>query len=183
MSPLHRIVRTVSLVLLACPAAALAQDNTSVCGPLTNAYGPFDYRTQRDKLQVVEEHHFTPKVESLLAGQEVDEPRGPGRSSQGEDLLDQGSVLRRPGLGGQRGAAFDEVVRRARVQLVGGGVEIHGGWAAGLRRRVRPAPPRPSNRRSRAARCRSGGCCPPSRRPASGRGRCGRRAPRRRSPG
>jgi tetratricopeptide (TPR) repeat protein len=50
--------------------AAQAQAARAGCGSLQNAYGPFDYRTQRDKLQVVEEHHFTPQVESLIRGQE-----------------------------------------------------------------------------------------------------------------
>ncbi|MBA4175630.1 MAG: hypothetical protein C0505_03585 [Leptothrix sp. (in: Bacteria)] len=41
------------------------------CGDLSNGQnGPFDYRTERDKkLQLVEEFHFTSKVENLFAGQ------------------------------------------------------------------------------------------------------------------
>jgi hypothetical protein len=41
------------------------------CGSLNNGQnGPFDYRTERGrKLAVVEEFHFTPKVEGLIAGQ------------------------------------------------------------------------------------------------------------------
>lgn len=38
------------------------------CGVLTNAYGPFDYRTDTQKLQVVEAFHFTPEVETLTRG-------------------------------------------------------------------------------------------------------------------
>jgi tetratricopeptide (TPR) repeat protein len=41
----------------------------NACGPLANHYGPFDYRTQRDKLKVVEDYHFNAGVESLLRGQ------------------------------------------------------------------------------------------------------------------
>ena len=45
---------------------ALAQFNA--CGDLANAYGPFDYRTQRAALKVVEDFHFTPTVEALIGG-------------------------------------------------------------------------------------------------------------------
>lgn len=38
------------------------------CGELSNGYGPHDYRTDRDKLGVVEMHHFTAEVETLKAG-------------------------------------------------------------------------------------------------------------------
>jgi hypothetical protein len=38
------------------------------CGELGNAYGPFDYRTSRDKLAIVEIAHFTPDVEALRSG-------------------------------------------------------------------------------------------------------------------
>lgn len=40
------------------------------CGIIyTQHIGPFDYRTQRDELKIVEDFHFTPKVEMLMAGQ------------------------------------------------------------------------------------------------------------------
>lgn len=39
-----------------------------LCGSLGNAYGPFDYRTDKNKLQVVESFHFTPSVEHLQQG-------------------------------------------------------------------------------------------------------------------
>lgn len=38
------------------------------CGSLQNAYGPFDYRTQRHKLEIVEAYHFDEGVESLQRG-------------------------------------------------------------------------------------------------------------------
>ncbi|MFG6428479.1 hypothetical protein [Roseateles sp. LYH14W] len=42
----------------------------SSCGSLGNPYGPFDYRTERfKKLRIVDEHHFTAKVERLIGGQ------------------------------------------------------------------------------------------------------------------
>lgn len=43
----------------------------SYCGELTNAYGPFDYRdraTLAANLKIVEDAHFTPEVEKLIAG-------------------------------------------------------------------------------------------------------------------
>lgn len=42
---------------------------TGLCGPLENAFGPFDYRTAapRDK-RLVEGAHFTPEVETLRRG-------------------------------------------------------------------------------------------------------------------
>jgi tetratricopeptide (TPR) repeat protein len=38
------------------------------CGNLENAYGPFDYRTSKNKLHIVEAYHFTPEVETLRHG-------------------------------------------------------------------------------------------------------------------
>ncbi|MDI3514105.1 MAG: hypothetical protein PWP40_1334 [Rhodocyclaceae bacterium] len=37
------------------------------CGSLENAYGPYDYRTDKDKLGIVEKFHFGPAQESLSA--------------------------------------------------------------------------------------------------------------------
>lgn len=53
-------------VLLAWSTPALAQE--SVCGPLTSSYGPFDYRTQKKPLKVVEQYHFNANVENLVSG-------------------------------------------------------------------------------------------------------------------
>lgn len=47
---------------------AHAQNEVSVCGSIANHYGPYDYRTERDKLKIVEEFHFTPEVEALIRG-------------------------------------------------------------------------------------------------------------------
>lgn len=50
--------------------AASAQDAGIGCGGIvTNAYGPYDYRKDKDRLTVVESYHFTAKVEALIAGQ------------------------------------------------------------------------------------------------------------------
>jgi len=63
----QRLAATTAMWLLQA-LASTAQAQTPVCGDLRNHYGPFDYRTQRDKLEIVERHHFTPSVESLRAG-------------------------------------------------------------------------------------------------------------------
>lgn len=53
---------------LACQLSVASAQGVSVCGSLQNGYGPYDYRTDKDKLNVVERYHFTPEVESLLRG-------------------------------------------------------------------------------------------------------------------
>lgn len=50
-----------------------ADVNDYVCGPIQNAYGPFDYRSDKDKLQIFEQYHLTPQVVNLVA------PRSAGR--------------------------------------------------------------------------------------------------------
>ena len=55
----------ITLGLVIGTSQALALD---ACGPLSNGYGPFDYRTHRAQLQVVEAHHFDAGVESLQRG-------------------------------------------------------------------------------------------------------------------
>jgi tetratricopeptide (TPR) repeat protein len=63
--------RLAALILsVLAPWAALAQNAPSGCGPISNAYGPFDYRTDKDKLVIVETHHFTGEVEALIRGKE-----------------------------------------------------------------------------------------------------------------
>lgn len=49
------------------PASAQAPA-ASTCGPvaLAGGYGPYDYRTDRDKLGIVERPHFPPAVEALI---------------------------------------------------------------------------------------------------------------------
>jgi tetratricopeptide (TPR) repeat protein len=41
----------------------------SACGPITSSYGPFDYRTQRAQLKIVEDYHFNAGVEAGIRGQ------------------------------------------------------------------------------------------------------------------
>ncbi len=56
----------ISALTFAAPQA-FAQEGA--CGSLNNAYGPFDYRTERGAtLNVVERFHFTPQVEALIKG-------------------------------------------------------------------------------------------------------------------
>lgn len=50
------------------PAAGAAPGAGS-CGDLANAYGPFNYRTERESIAIVEKNHFGPEVESLQKGQ------------------------------------------------------------------------------------------------------------------
>jgi hypothetical protein len=57
------------LVGLVCTVFALAVHAQEGCGSLSNHYGPFDYRTQRDKLKRVEDYHFGPGVEALVRGE------------------------------------------------------------------------------------------------------------------
>ena len=54
-------------VLAGFATASLAQAGN--CGPLANAFGPFDYRTEKgNSLYLVESAHFTPAVEAVIAG-------------------------------------------------------------------------------------------------------------------
>jgi tetratricopeptide (TPR) repeat protein len=74
MSRLSKRSRWIALLSLAmiCPSIS-AQE---VCGSLHNAYGPFDYRTQKTKLEIVERVHFLPYVESLKRGNTFTTPGG-----------------------------------------------------------------------------------------------------------
>ncbi|QDL36592.1 hypothetical protein [Rhodoferax sediminis] len=55
---------------------ALAQSEASSCGSLDNAYGPYDYRTDEDKIAIVLKYHFTPAVEALVRGSTSKQPGG-----------------------------------------------------------------------------------------------------------
>lgn len=67
---LLRLGSRIGLVAaLSFASAAFGQPASSACGPLANAYGPFDYREVRGpKLDIVEGAHFTSEVEALLRG-------------------------------------------------------------------------------------------------------------------
>lgn len=61
--------RLMSLLITFSVAGAASAQEANPCGPLQGIhYGPFDYRTQRARLQIVEVAHFTPGVESLIRG-------------------------------------------------------------------------------------------------------------------
>jgi hypothetical protein len=66
---LQVFAQLVTLVALAGPTLAVAQPTCApVPTPGSGRYGPFDFRTDKDKLQAVESFHFTPQVESLIRG-------------------------------------------------------------------------------------------------------------------
>ena len=55
------------LTALFVSGAAIADEFT--CGPLTSAFGPFDYRTAKPfDIKIVEDYHFTREVETLKSG-------------------------------------------------------------------------------------------------------------------
>ena len=71
---MNRVIRAewwmvVLLMATAMCAPAWAQSGDSNCGPIQNPYGPYDYRTDRDKLPIVELFHFKPEAEALIRGE------------------------------------------------------------------------------------------------------------------
>ena len=65
---LRQVCRTAA-VALACCAASASSWAQSGCGPLQNAFGPFDYRIEKgNSLHLVESAHFTAPVEALIKG-------------------------------------------------------------------------------------------------------------------
>ena len=59
------------LVLGFAATVAQAQDSgeSNACGPLSGIhYGPYDYRTEKGRLRIVDTAHFTPVVEALVSG-------------------------------------------------------------------------------------------------------------------
>jgi tetratricopeptide (TPR) repeat protein len=64
-----RFARIVPLLVLLASATTAAAQSNSGCGSLDNAYGPYDYRKSKDKLGIVERHHFTSIVEALMKGE------------------------------------------------------------------------------------------------------------------
>lgn len=62
------ILRFVFAMFAVYPLSSTAESLPAGCGQLENAYGPFDYRTQRKELEIVEGAHFTPIVERLERG-------------------------------------------------------------------------------------------------------------------
>lgn len=63
------LIPSLALVLAAAtPALLRAQTLAGSCGDLANAYGPYDFRHDRDKLPIVLGAHFKPEVEALIRG-------------------------------------------------------------------------------------------------------------------
>ena len=62
-----RTVQGFLLWAIVCSAAHANSDQ--LCGPLANGYGPYDYRVDGGpKLKIVEDFHFTARVEMLVGG-------------------------------------------------------------------------------------------------------------------
>ena len=63
----------VSIVgaLVSIEALAQQSDENHPCGPIAVPlhYGPYDYRTERARLMIVDAGHFTARVEALVSGQ------------------------------------------------------------------------------------------------------------------
>lgn len=58
----------VAVVMLFESLPASAQPTGFSCGSLQNHYGPYDFRTDKPKLPIVDGAHFTPAVEALIRG-------------------------------------------------------------------------------------------------------------------
>lgn len=63
-------IRVHKLVVIVCLTCSWHSYGFETCGDLANHYGPYDYWVDKGKLPIVEQHHFTPKVEALKGGQE-----------------------------------------------------------------------------------------------------------------
>jgi tetratricopeptide (TPR) repeat protein len=60
------------MLMLASSLAHGAATSSTDCGSLANHYGPYDYTNPdhfHNRLPVVEQHHFTSKVENLISGE------------------------------------------------------------------------------------------------------------------
>ena len=68
MSKFFTNVNAIVLFYIFGASSVGAEVNDFVCGSLANAYGPFDYRSDKTQLPVVDHFHFTPQVENLVKG-------------------------------------------------------------------------------------------------------------------
>ena len=59
-----------TLIAIMTSTTAIAQGAPSSCGELRShgQFGPFDYRSAKNQLPIVEGYHFTPAVEALIRG-------------------------------------------------------------------------------------------------------------------
>lgn len=69
ITSLGRSVLGLALLIIASTNVS-AQSGVSNCGELRSQgqYGPYDYRTDKPSLGVVEQYHFVPSVEALIRG-------------------------------------------------------------------------------------------------------------------
>lgn len=63
-----RLLVVVGLGLMICSSSG-AEVNDYICGGLQNGYGPYDYRSDKDKLSIVEQFHLTSNVITLTSAQ------------------------------------------------------------------------------------------------------------------
>jgi hypothetical protein len=92
--------------LLLAAGSASAQD-LGTCGDLHNAYGSFDYRTDRRELVVVEAYHFSVAVEQLV--------RGIGQNLANKGVQNQMTITSQQELGGlSSSVAQSQAAQRAK---------------------------------------------------------------------
>ena len=63
-----KLIKVLGGGLIALAASTSWAQGVSACGSLENAYGPFDFRTHKKDLEIVEGAHFTSIVETLARG-------------------------------------------------------------------------------------------------------------------
>lgn len=66
--PFAEALLVFCVALFAGGTPAWAQPAPNICGSLNNHYGPYDYRTKKAELEIVERAHFTPEIEALIRG-------------------------------------------------------------------------------------------------------------------
>lgn len=73
MTNVHRAIFICWLIIINMFAMTVqAEERSNFCGSLQNHYGPFNYISPQDyenRLPIVEQYHFTSRVESLMAGE------------------------------------------------------------------------------------------------------------------
>lgn len=65
MPSLHRFCILYLCLISSSVAFGQVAAGITLCGEIDNPYGPYDYRTQRSKLKIVEQFHFDAGVETL----------------------------------------------------------------------------------------------------------------------
>jgi tetratricopeptide (TPR) repeat protein len=71
------LAKSALAAALLAAGASFAQPAPSVCGPLGNGYGPYDYRKEfGEAKRLVEGAHFKPEIEALISGKTADSTAG-----------------------------------------------------------------------------------------------------------